>query len=242
VKVKKCALYRLWSDDDRLLYIGISQDPDQRFLQHRQLKSWWPQVARKSIEWHPTREVAEAAERVAIGNERPIHNIQHQAKAQPIDPWESVRQVSSEIKTAFDERDRLKSDNEKLRAEIVQLRELMADNEWQLETDRLYLKEAGSIETSVHFAFTSITQALEKEQELRLRLEHDRREQAFEIKRLTRTVKTKDNLIAGLLRDESAEDVLKRLDDHLDSFMSTAKRLEQMPDKQLPTEATEVAS
>lgn len=76
-KREPTALYRLYSADETLLYIGISADPDRRFKQHRDAKPWWPQVAQKTIEWHPSRNRALAEEADAIKAEAPAYNIEH---------------------------------------------------------------------------------------------------------------------------------------------------------------------
>lgn len=76
------ALYRLYGPGGTLLYIGVTDDPERRFKQHRDTKPWWPQVAKKTIEWHPTRRRALAAEATAIKDETPAHNIDHNPAAQ----------------------------------------------------------------------------------------------------------------------------------------------------------------
>jgi GntR family transcriptional regulator len=73
-----CYLYR-WSDDQgRLLYIGISTDPDVRAEEHRRW-SWWVRwAARVDVEPNGSPRVeAEEAERAAIVAERPVFNTVH---------------------------------------------------------------------------------------------------------------------------------------------------------------------
>jgi predicted GIY-YIG superfamily endonuclease len=69
------ALYRLYDDSDALLYIGIAGNPGRRFEQHRRDKPWWGQVARITLEHHPTRDKALTAETEAIRTEHPRYNI-----------------------------------------------------------------------------------------------------------------------------------------------------------------------
>lgn len=67
-------LYRLYDKADRLLYIGTSADTQTRWEQHAREKLWWSSVARATVEWHPDRTTAMAAERAAIKAEAPLHN------------------------------------------------------------------------------------------------------------------------------------------------------------------------
>lgn len=71
----RTALYRLYDATDQLLYVGVSHNPDVRWGQHSLNKEWWPQVAKRTVDWHETRLLAEAAEATAISSEKPRHNI-----------------------------------------------------------------------------------------------------------------------------------------------------------------------
>lgn len=79
------ALYRLYNSAETLLYIGVTDNPDRRFKQHRDSKPWWPQVTRKTIEWHPSRGRALTAEAAAITAETPAYNIDHNPVAASYD-------------------------------------------------------------------------------------------------------------------------------------------------------------
>jgi DNA-binding transcriptional regulator YhcF (GntR family) len=68
------ALYRLFSADGTLLYLGVTRDIAGRFAAH-ETKPWWPQVARKTMVWYGSREQALAAETAAILAERPLYNV-----------------------------------------------------------------------------------------------------------------------------------------------------------------------
>lgn len=76
---ERTALYRLYDAAGRLLYIGITKAPTTRWQQHGREKadSWWPDVARKTIEWFDSRPEAEAAEYAAIRTEGPPYNDRH---------------------------------------------------------------------------------------------------------------------------------------------------------------------
>lgn len=73
----RTALYRVFGAAGKLLYIGISQNPDVRFGQHSQAKSWWNQVADRQVEWHESRAEAAKAEKAAIKAEQPYWNLNH---------------------------------------------------------------------------------------------------------------------------------------------------------------------
>lgn len=68
-------LYRLYDADGRLLYIGVTCNPQQRWDGHRGDKPWWPLVARKELTTYPDRSAALTAERDAIRTEKPLHNV-----------------------------------------------------------------------------------------------------------------------------------------------------------------------
>lgn len=74
------AVYRLYAEDGTLLYVGQSNAPLERYLEHRDTKPWWPQVHSHSIEWWPTLERAREREERAIRDEWPLHNIAHQPR------------------------------------------------------------------------------------------------------------------------------------------------------------------
>lgn len=70
---RRAAVYRLFAADGTLLYIGSAYDPDHRCKSHRKA-SWWPKVARRTEEWHPSRGHAYNAEMAAIATEGPACN------------------------------------------------------------------------------------------------------------------------------------------------------------------------
>ncbi|MFF3998577.1 GIY-YIG nuclease family protein [Streptomyces cyaneofuscatus] len=66
---ERTALYRLYSADDVLLYVGISNNPEARWERHKMFRPWWPDVAWNHVEWLPSRDAAFAAEEIAIREE-----------------------------------------------------------------------------------------------------------------------------------------------------------------------------
>jgi predicted GIY-YIG superfamily endonuclease len=73
---RQTALYRLFDAEGRLLYVGITFNPDNRWAEHATSKSWWPDVTEKRIEWHGSRTDAVAAEVAVIAAELPLYNKQ----------------------------------------------------------------------------------------------------------------------------------------------------------------------
>lgn len=69
--------YRLARDKDVLLYVGISDSPDDRMSQHCRDKWWWHLV--EKLEWYKleNRDVAAANEQKLIACDRPLFNKKH---------------------------------------------------------------------------------------------------------------------------------------------------------------------
>jgi len=68
-------IYRLWTNEGELLYIGLSCSMHYRIESHRLSTSWFREVAVITIEHLPTRYEARLAEKEAIKRENPRHNI-----------------------------------------------------------------------------------------------------------------------------------------------------------------------
>jgi predicted GIY-YIG superfamily endonuclease len=75
------ALYRLRDKSDTLLYVGISDSPTRRWVEHAADKPWWSDVSDLSMEWFEDRPTALAAEARAIRTEKPLHNVVHNQAA-----------------------------------------------------------------------------------------------------------------------------------------------------------------
>lgn len=72
-----CALYRYWDGAGNLLYVGISDNPDQRDEQHSRNSEWFQFAASSDVSWFTSRDAAHEAERSTIKAERPIFNKAH---------------------------------------------------------------------------------------------------------------------------------------------------------------------
>jgi predicted GIY-YIG superfamily endonuclease len=89
----RTALYRFYGTDGALLYVGITQNIDERWTAHERDKPWWPQVTEKALEWFDSRPLALAAERKAVQEESPVHNVTGK-------PWtETRRQLDADERT-----------------------------------------------------------------------------------------------------------------------------------------------
>lgn len=69
------ALYRFYAGDDTLLYVGITNDPGNRFTRHRADKTWWYEIATVRLQYFDDRLALARAERQAIEREDPVYNI-----------------------------------------------------------------------------------------------------------------------------------------------------------------------
>lgn len=73
-RVERTAVYRLYDENEQLLYVGVSADPRVRFRQHQRDRPWWPRVDAREIEWFDSRAEALDVEALAIRRELPLHN------------------------------------------------------------------------------------------------------------------------------------------------------------------------
>lgn len=81
-------LYRVYDEDGRLLYVGITNNPPARFRSHRATKQWWAMVAHIFTKTYDSRAALREAEREAIKTEHPTYNVVHNAGRddRPTDP------------------------------------------------------------------------------------------------------------------------------------------------------------
>lgn len=68
-------LYRHFSANGDLLYVGISLSAVARLGRHQNGAAWAREIATISVENFPTRDMALTAEAIAIAAEKPKHNI-----------------------------------------------------------------------------------------------------------------------------------------------------------------------
>ncbi|WP_309318867.1 GIY-YIG nuclease family protein [Streptomyces salinarius] len=70
------AVYRLRDRAGRMLYIGMTNNPEQRWYFHER-RHWWHQVTDRDVQWYPDRATARRMEAAAIKSEAPLHNSVH---------------------------------------------------------------------------------------------------------------------------------------------------------------------
>ncbi len=69
-------LYKAFSLNEDLLYVGITNNPRKRFEAHRRDSVWWSAHSRMDLIEIGTKEQAIKTEREIIQQERPLFNIQ----------------------------------------------------------------------------------------------------------------------------------------------------------------------
>lgn len=73
----KTQLYRAYSHEGVLLYIGISLSVFARLSGHSKTANWFSSLAHIKVQHFATRRGAMEAEKKAISTERPLYNVQH---------------------------------------------------------------------------------------------------------------------------------------------------------------------
>lgn len=67
-------LYRFFSQNGTLLYVGISLSALSRYRNHKTSANWWLEISSIQVVNYPSKELAVAAEKEAIISERPLYN------------------------------------------------------------------------------------------------------------------------------------------------------------------------
>lgn len=104
-------LYRHFDKEGTLLYVGVSLRALNRLSQHRDHSAWFSSIVRVEMEHYPSREEACEAERIAIADENPKHNI---IRATP-----KSRKKSVHVQNEEDYNDRVASLPELSRADLL---------------------------------------------------------------------------------------------------------------------------
>lgn len=67
-------LYRFFNSNNELLYVGITNNPFNRFSGHSKDKNWFSEIAYSTFEHYPNRLAVDKAETAAIKAEKPKYN------------------------------------------------------------------------------------------------------------------------------------------------------------------------
>ncbi len=78
-------LYRHFDKDGTLLYVGVSINALNRLAQHKEASHWFIEITSVKIEQFQSREEVLRAEREAITNENPLHNLKRPKKREVVD-------------------------------------------------------------------------------------------------------------------------------------------------------------
>lgn len=98
VGLRPITLYRIFDEQDRLLYVGISLSVWQRISTHRQTKVWWRWARRVELEHFRSKREVEQAEVTAIKLERPLYNSTHNDSRKPVPKVEPLEWVISDVR------------------------------------------------------------------------------------------------------------------------------------------------
>lgn len=90
-------LYRHWSLDGKLLYIGISLSAITRLRSHKKSR-WFDEIAKVTIEKYPNEALAREAEIKAIQEERPLHNISYHPDRPPRQNISFLTKIGTKMK------------------------------------------------------------------------------------------------------------------------------------------------
>lgn len=72
---RKTAVYQIRDAGGRLVYIGMTDNPERRMRQHSE-KWWWPREPQVTVDWYGSRNEAKSVETKMIGLLKPPQNKQ----------------------------------------------------------------------------------------------------------------------------------------------------------------------
>lgn len=133
---KPTHLYRAYTDQADLLYVGISLSVFNRLSAHNKTAEWFSKCSRIDVETFPNRLEAQEAEMKAIKTEFPKFNKQGKVKEAPESKWDYLGgrflQADS-LERLFDrvkEFQRIGESQKQLEKEIEILKSKMRENLW----------------------------------------------------------------------------------------------------------------
>lgn len=91
------ALYRIFDADDELLYIGITNNPRSRMMDHVRTKGWARRIAYITFEHFSSRDELFATERQAVADEFPTFNVAHNRGDDATDDTWEIEEYGPEL-------------------------------------------------------------------------------------------------------------------------------------------------
>jgi hypothetical protein len=85
-EARRTAVYQAFGQNSRLLYVGMSCDPERRLGEHRRYSPWWPEVVRVDEEWFDNQWIAADVKTYLVRTSDPVYNIQCRGG-----PWQCNR-------------------------------------------------------------------------------------------------------------------------------------------------------
>lgn len=79
-------VYRLYTEDGELIYVGLTNDPARRIGEHANMKAWWRHAAFVALDHYPTRGAAYLREKRLIQEHTPRGNTAHVRPAEADGP------------------------------------------------------------------------------------------------------------------------------------------------------------
>lgn len=86
-------VYRMYDENDRILYAGATGNLMRRIGEHRHDKRWFRNVRTIRVTPHPTLASARAAEAEILRMERPIHNVHHSGRGNKYTTVERIKEI-----------------------------------------------------------------------------------------------------------------------------------------------------
>lgn len=102
---ERFAVYRTFTTDRDLLYVGISKEFGRRWGEHARSQPWWPEARHMTVDWYDDEAEAVRAEVEAINQEHPRFNVArtnaHYRAQRTVDPGPHEYMGTAEIGCAL---------------------------------------------------------------------------------------------------------------------------------------------
>ncbi|MEV7840211.1 GIY-YIG nuclease family protein [Streptomyces albidoflavus] len=138
----RSAVYRIYGDGGRLLYIGSSERPRQRWHEHRSRTVWWPLARAYSLTWLASREAAYRAEELAVASEAPEFNrVWLPSQSRGVRFIDELAKEVQRVTNALDEVERIADPEARVRAKSeIMAAQVKRNKEWARERKELVIQ------------------------------------------------------------------------------------------------------